>query len=332
MKKLLPFAVAAALCAPAFGQSATSQPVGYETIELRPSSFTLLGLRLADSPVATGEFDSTSDDQLTDNEANFSAFVDAETYVVEFANGAIITALGSDFTTDSLDNLSGDLSSLVTSYTVRTARTLTDVFGADNSLGLNSTTSVDTADVVHIPNAAGVLERFYYAPEQNLGFATLPAGWKDSGGNDADPVIDLTDSIFVQRRGGDESIDLVVTGSVVLEQKALNLVGDGSFNFVGGVFPSGATLDNSGLQAVVTEAVSIDDADVVYISDATGTLQRYYYAPEQNLGFAVIAEGWKDSGGNPAGDTELSSGILIERRASGAQAGVITPPASYSNL
>ena len=325
MKKLLPFAMAMALAAPAFGQEAVSDPVGYETITLQPGQFNFFGLRLTEAATASGTFESGDADSLTDDDASFEGFDASTTYVVEFEDGTSIAAPGSSFSGTTISGLGGQAAGLENeNFTVRVARTLTDVFGDNNEAGLLAGDSIATADVVLLPQSDGSFEQAYY----NSGIpGVVPASWQNASGQTVDPVILDTDGIIVQSRSTSE-VDIVVTGAVPLQPRAFALSGGGSFNFVSSVFPAGATFGNTNLESSIQGGTSIAEADVVLLPQTDGSFQSYFF----NVGIeGVIPASWQDSAGNDASGVVLTPALIIQRRG-GDTAGVLNQPEFYNNL
>lgn len=330
MKKLLPFAVAAALCAPlSFGQ-ATSKPVGYETFELT-NGFNVVGLRLHSPVDATGSLTGVSGNTVTDSEADFSGLDSETTYLFEIVddasplNGAVVQV--SSNSTDSL-TLEQDLAALGlttgTSYQVRAAKTINDVFGEDNSFGLDGTDDFDinNADVIYLPNSSGGLNRYYFSTSQIDGFG----GWFSSDSlPSGDVPIVYTSGILIQKRAG-SPIDFVVTGSVKLSDTLVTL-GE-NFTYISSVAPAGSTLSNSGLENFVdgTDDFDPNNADVVYIPTATG-FNRYFFSTSTIDGFG----GWFSTDSVPSGDVEFTGGVLVLNRGA-AKGALLSVPSSYSSL
>ena len=317
------------LAGSAFSQSAVSGAGGYETLTINAGKFNVLGLRLHEPQVVSGTFDSQTDTSLTDNDVDFSELLtDGKTYLVEITGatsweGTVIEVdswSGGDLT--GLDSLGAEAA---TDYTIRAAKTIGDVFGADNSAGLtgSATAAPSEASIIYVPNGSGFTQVFYSTLD---GFS----GWLDAGtfADATDMPLNYVDALVVHEKGGAD-LSLVVTGMV--KTSSTNLpVGD-AFTYLGTAYPAGSTLGNSGLENSVTgsAAATPSEADTVYLpkADASG-FDRYFFSTLD--GFA----GWLNADTFASGaDIELTSGIIIDQNGTGADFNApVAPPAYYADL
>jgi hypothetical protein len=327
MKPFIPYSLlaAAALCGAAFGQTATTTPVGYVTHTLAPNMFNLVGVTLHSPTVASGVIDAESATSVTDNEVNFGTTLEAgSTYILELGDGTIqeITSWsGSALTTP--NDITGLVTPGTTTYKVRRAQTVSDIFGENNTFGLTPSADGESgsADKILILNASNSFDTVFYFND-GAGIE----GWLDSEGELAgDKVIAYPDGFFVQRVAG-APISLVVSGEVKTAPTGGVLVN--GFNYLSAVAPVGLTLDSSSLKNYITASTDGDStsADNVLIQNPGGTYTTAFYF---NDGAGV--EGWLDSEGELAGDLPLDSGFLILNRG-GVKPYNVAIPASYSSL
>ena len=318
------------LAGSAFSQEAVSGAGGYETLTIKAGQFNVLGLRLHEPQVVSGTFDSQDANGLTDNDVNFDDLLSAGTrYLVEItgATGSEGTVIEVDSWAQNTLNVSGTSADDATDYTIRAAKTINDVFGADNAAGLKASTdgSFGDSSIVFVPNGAG-FDRYAY-----IDIPGAFQGWLDvaQGTEAGDVHLNYIDGLIVQEKG-DQDLSLVVTGMV--KTSATKLPVDQLFTYLGTTYPAGSTLGNSGLGSSVSSCVdgSVNGADVVYIptADATG-FDRYIH-----VDIAGVFTGWLEiATGAAADDVELSSAIIIDQAGSNqAYNSDLSPPDYYEDL
>lgn len=325
MKTYIPYSLilAAAASGLAFGaETAYTTPVGYDTQVLKPGQFTLAGLTLQLPTAAAGVLDAASagPNTVTDTQVNFTTTLTVgATYILELPSGVVqeITSWsGSVLTTP--DNITASVVAGTTTYKLRKAASVSDVFGATNSVGLTSSADVSTADKILIPNASGGLDTVFY---YNDGSAE---GWLDGEGNlAADKVVAYPDGFYVQRVAAVGDLNLVVSGEVKTKPTSGVLVA--GYNYLNGVAPVGLTLDGSNLKNFLTQTTDAGTADNVLLPTPSGGYTTCFYYNDGS------AEGWLDGEGNLAGEYLIQDGFLIFNR------GVVKPytistPTSYSSL
>lgn len=326
MKPFIPYSLlaAVALCGTAFGQTATTTPVGYVTQELEAGKFSFVGLTLHQPVVSSGVIDAESSTSVTDTGVDFSTLLTVgSTYILELGDGTIqeISSWNASGVLTTPEDITGQITPGTTTYKLRKAATVSDVFGATNSAGLASTDdSFLTADLIYLIGAGGSATTIYYYDDGE------DAGWTTTGGVEAGnmPIV-YADGFYVLRRPGSGPIDLVVSGEVKTN-KTSGMISSG-WNFLSTVAPVGMTLDNSGLSAFVK---SSDDsfltADNVYIPKADGSFTVAFYYDDG------AEAGWSTSGGVEAGDTPIEGAFLVFGRDAGMKPYTLNVPASYDSL
>ncbi len=319
------------LAGSAFSQSAVSGAGGYETLTIRGGGkFTTIGLRLHEPQVVSGTFEAQTADSLSDTDVDFTNVLTAGTrYLVEItgstsSEGTVIEVDG--WSGNDLTGLSGIVADDATDYTIRAAKTINDVFGADNSLGLSADTTGQGQNVgkIYVPDGASFKAYTYL----DLGPAVFQ-GWADNTFTPAGDVpLNYVDAIIVNEPGAAD-LSLVVTGMVKTSPTILPI--DQGFTYVGTVYPTGSNLGNSGLSASLTaDTVGDGRGDSVYIpkDDASG-YDRYQFI---DLGAAVF-QGWADNVLGVANDVPLTSGVVIDQNGTGAAYNAkAVAPDFYANL
>ncbi|MBN8458706.1 MAG: hypothetical protein J0M04_12800 [Verrucomicrobia bacterium] len=324
MKLTYSLLAAAFACGLASAQTtAYTTPVGYVTQTLG-QNYNLIGLTVHQPTIAAGVIDAESTSSVTDNEVNFGTLLTAgASYVLELGDGTIqeITAWsGSVLTTP--EDITANITPGTTTYKLRKASTISDVFGATNSAGLSPDTdgSLTGTDTVLVLNAAGNFETIYYF---NDGAGTT--GWfDDQGGEAANRRIIYADGFYVKRASA-TPLNLVISGEIKTTKTGGALVS--GFNYVGSVAPVGLTLGTSGLEAYLAPDSdgSFTGTDLLYILQG-GTLYTAYYFND-----GAGTTGWFDDQGGDATNLKLEGGFLI-KAASGPKPYVLNVPATYGSL
>ncbi len=313
-------------------QSATSKPVGYVTQTLKAGKYNHIGLTLHESILVSGTATGVSGSVVTDSSNDFTSVLEEGTvYLLEITSGAMAGEI-QDFNTWTATTITTptNLASLGMAtgdtFQIRKAMTVADVFGENNETGLlaDSTGNISKPDLVYIPDGQGGFTRvFYYSGSPG-------AGWYDTAFTPASdmPMINA-DSFLVLRRGATD-LDLVVSGTVKTDASVLYLQGNDAHNYVGGFYPAGTTLANSGLGAQLTSTATgnVSQADVVYLPMASGDgYDRFIYFDDGNGNKA-----WLNVNGLAVADDEaITAGFIIQRRGAGTTVKV-SPPESYSDL
>ncbi|MGB0775541.1 MAG: hypothetical protein ACPGUY_06820, partial [Akkermansiaceae bacterium] len=161
--------------------TAHTKPAGFVTHTLKAGQFNLVGLTLHNPVTVSGVLNTVSGTTLTDSDVNFgTALTAGKTYILEIIENAndptyegaiqVVTAWsGNTLTTP--DDLSAGLDNQ-TKYQLRAAATISDVFGATNTAGLQGGASATVADNVYVPTAVG-FDIYYYSTGGFVG-----VGWR----------------------------------------------------------------------------------------------------------------------------------------------------------
>jgi hypothetical protein len=303
--------------------TATTTPVGYVTQTIPPNVFTYCGLTLHSPIIASGVITSSDASSVTQSGFNFDSILTAgDVYVLELENGTIqeVKSWDSSGRLVTSENISSQITDNVTEYSLRKAKTVNDVFGANNSFGLTSTDSeIQNADQIYLPTSSGTIIIYYY----NDG--SPDTGWYTSDGNLAGnlPII-YSDGFYIKRVNGDP-VNIVLQGEVKTRPTAG--VYTPGWNILSSVVPAGLTLQNSNLQNFITSSSDGDylTVDNVYIPNGQSFDIVYYY----NDGGPDT--GWYTSAGDPAGNLALSGAFLILSRSGNAKPYTINFPTQPGN-
>lgn len=338
MKPFIPYSLlaAAALCGVAFGQTATTTPVGYVTESLSPG-FNFVGLTLHESTVAAGLVDSVTANSIVAAGLDFdTALAAGATYVLEIYNGSGIVQVTSSWTGSSITT-AADLTADVApgdSFTIRPVATLASVFGnaaAGHKLDIGGGGS-GGADQVWFWNGSGY-DRFYF--DEFAGEAFDQESWVNV---DTSALVDgssvnliYADGFIITSANGR---DVTISGEVKTGVTELNLAS--GFNFVGSVAPVGMTLEAAfGSSAATTQASGLaiggggsGGADQVWIWDGSA-FSKYYF--DEFAGESFDQESWVniDTSALIPATTPLPSGYIITGAGGNILQGV---PEDYDKL
>lgn len=323
-------------------QTAAAPVVGTQTQTLI-QGFNYIGLTLHKEIIVSGTIDAVasndngtagdvSDDYgiITENDVALTTPLGASgsaTYILEITSGSLSGTIQevTSWTNNTItipDDLAAESLVSGTTYQIRRACTIADVFGPSNSAGLKPTAAFNSteADLIYLPDGMGGFKQYYYSSHPSY------SGWFQVGGaGAATEAIIYTDGFFIDRRSG--SLSFKVSGSVKSVSTILALPGSGSYTYASAVYPEGSTLGNSGLSASVKGSAVFNstEADLVYLSDGSGGFESYYYSSHPSY------PGWYKVGGSNADATPLTRGIIIFRRGAGTNA-LLTPSSVITNL
>ncbi|MEJ6778875.1 MAG: hypothetical protein QNK86_05310, partial [Akkermansiaceae bacterium] len=268
----------------AFAQStAYTMPSGFVTHTLKAGQFNLIGLTLHSPITVSGAFETVSGTTLTDTSVDFTTALTAgKTYILEITENTVdpslvgtiqeITSWTATMLTTpqdlDADGLAGETAVGANDgakYQLRAATTISDVFGATNTAGLEGGTASALADNIYLPNSSGGFDIYYYSTGGFVGI-----GWRKVGSGSTDfsaqPLV-FVDGLYVFRRGAVD-LSLVNTGSVKVSDTTVAVTGQ--FTFVGGIFPVGSTLDSSKIKDSVTGGTASSAADNIMVQNSTG--------------------------------------------------------------
>lgn len=310
-----------AVMLPALGQTTAvyTTPSGYVKHSI-DTGFNYIGLTVHQPILVSGTLGTPNGTSLPSSVADLSSALGAadanSLMIIEITGGDNEGVMiesnswsGGDFTSianlTDYSNLEGD------PFQIRSAVSISDLFGATNTAGLTEGT-IFTADVIWVSAGGGNFNKYFYSPGDPNAFPVPVAeGWKDALGNDSSNVkINYCDGLFIQRLGA--STQITFFGEVKTEKTNLALEGNG-FNFFGGVYPASITLEHSNLQNFITHG-SISTGDIIWMPDGASSWKVFYYADANPNAFPVpVTAGWKDSLGADASDTDITSGLIIQR-------------------
>lgn len=323
MKPIYPYAFLGALFAVGALNAATTTPVGYVTKALPANSYSFIGITLHNSVVSSGVLTGESASSVTADADFGSLLTSGNVYILELEDGTIqeITSWTGG-TLNTPEDISGKVSPNTTSYKLRKAATISDIFGATNSAGITEDDDGDYTtgnDLIFVPQAGGAVKTVYYYNDGDT------AGWFDADGNDAgDLALVYADGFYLRRVAGDP-VNLVISGEVKTAPTSGVLAS--SWNYLSSVAPVGLTVGSSGLENFVTPDAEGNylAVDNIYIPQPGGTFKIVYYF---NDGDTV---GWFDADGNEADDVALEGDFLILNRGA-AKPYTLSVPAAYATL
>jgi hypothetical protein len=264
-------ALAVALLAPGalFAQTtATTTPVGYVTEILKPEITNIVGLTLHSPTVFSGTITGEAADKLTVASANFTSLLtEGSTYILELPNGTIqeITSWSATELNTPQD-VTSDVTPNTTSFKLRKAPTIGEVFGANNSVGFTpspdgSTTACDT---IAVPNGTGGFTTYFY---YNDGTDQL---WVDVDFNEAVNVpLIYTDALLIKRVAGSD-LNLTIAGEI--KTTPTNVVVISGTSYLGSIYPAGNTLASSSFSSQIIPSAdgSTLEADLIQFPNGTG--------------------------------------------------------------
>ena len=314
----------------------TTDPVGYVTLTVNGSSdgsvaYTPLSVSLENAIVASGSLsEAPTSSVVTDASASYTlsefAGTDAAgnaTHYLQFTgSGLIVDITANTATTITVDT---DLNGVVDTsagYNVKKYKTISDVFGADNSAGLRSGGDATTSDLVYVmsPDGGGGYTTYYYQTD-SLGFLG-GNGWRLNGDafTDAGNITIMPDEGIIIARSVAGDLPVVVSGSVNVNDH--NRALPSGFSLVAYPFPVDVTLDDSGIYSPTNGYVSGGDSassDIVYILQSDGSFDNYYYQTD-SLGF-LGGNGWRLAGDafTERGTYQIPAGssVIIKHNGSG---------------
>jgi len=323
-----------------------TDPVGYVTTTAADGSDTFIGLSLTEAVAlassasdVTGSIVSTGSTLVEDAYNN--------THYLLFTTGAQEGQWYeiSDTTTSSVD-LGEDVAALGATasdeFKIIKFWTLGELLPSTSGFAVSTNAFVPVAEVLlNNLTAAGVnlsSSASYFYHDGSSGF--LVAGWYQSGTLAASNSIALSpETYFTVRNQSGSDFDIVVSGAVPVDVVG-STVSSETFtqdNQLVNPYPSGLSLDDSALAAVVNASTNVFvPGDEVVLFENTGTgLNRSsvasYFYHDGSSGF--LGAGWYQSGSLAAsGSLEIPAGgaFWIRKAAGSAQVAEWNPPVPYT--
>jgi hypothetical protein len=294
--------------------TATTTPVGYVTKTLPASQFSFVGLTVHHPVLLDTVATDVSATTVSASGVNFDNLLGVHsntspTYIIELADGTISEV--SNWNSAGLltvgENLTESITPNTTTFKLRKASTVSDVFGATNSVGLKADVDGDyaaNADLIYIIGAGGTPTIVYYYDDGST------QGWYTANGDDASqlPII-YADGFYIKRQQG-SSLNLVMSGEVKnAPTKGVLIKG---YNFLSSVAPVGATLGNSGLSNFLSPDTTGDyqasSVDNVLIPQANGSFILAYYYNDGDI------QGWYTAAGDDATNIALDGAFIVLNR------------------
>lgn len=279
-----------------------ADPSGFHTLSVGGAGTTYLGLGLTRPVEYQRTASAIGSNTITDDGASWSVNQFAGSYFVEITsvNGST-SAVGVGTTYGIVSNstnaltLSSNLASGIAApvgYKIRKEWTLSNIFGASNSAGLQGGTA-ETADLVQLWNGSN-LESYYYLASR---------GWRKVGDTSTDAggtVIPFYRAVLVKRQGS-TAVSFALSGTAKTGLSTIPIAaGD---NYLGNVCPTNLTLAGSGLytgdSSTGIAPGDASSADLVMFWNGTG-FDSYYY---------LTGKGWRKVGDT---STDASSKVIGE--------------------
>ncbi len=331
-----------ALSGTALAQTATTDPVGFITLNVTAGSvahpvLSLDGLGLTPPVDFQGTADSVGTKTLTINSAPFVANRYNATagvpivpvYSIEMTSGA-----GAGVILDIASNTATTITTVQTlpsgagSFKVRPHWTINSIFGATNSAGLGGGL-LASADQILIQNGNGYDFYYYQVDPDGSNGGT---GWRSTNDSftDAGPTVILPEEgLFIKCKQA-AGAKIVLTGAVKTLQTSVPVMPGN--NILGNICATPMTLADSGLYDAAKPANSVQggllaSADQILLLNAGGTGYTFYYYqidPDGSNG----GTGWRstDDSFTDVGLTAkipVGSGVIIKRKAATAFSWII---------
>ena len=331
----------------AIGQTATTDPVGFISLNIKGGGsiaspkLSLISATLTRPIVYQGQITNIVGATITVsaspaapwsvgafNGANGSHYVEIVSTAVPSRSGTLSDVVSTP-TTNTLVT-SGDLSinqaAVGDTIRVRKDVTIADIFGATNSAGLLASDDASTADEIQIYNGASSVSYFYYTGSEGF-----PAGWYNTVTFDpaGSAPIAPNEAVVVKRKAT-PALTVTSVGSVKSGNTIFAVVN--GLNVLGTASAKGLTLDTCGLKTGDNNSgiKSSDDAstaDEVTLYDGPTTASYFYYTGSE--GFPA---GWYNVATfDPAGAVAIAPGtsFVVNRKDGPAFNWVLPSPSSF---
>lgn len=159
--------------------------------------------------------------------------------------------------------------------------TLSSLFGAANTAGLNEGDTPATADIVYLSSAGELVGYFYHATADAWRAVATP----DSGDAGATEVLPGAAILVTRKDLGSASTSLTLSGDTLPGRQVFDVTT--GFQIINNPYSVSTTLAASGLQNNVTAGTGPANADLLYL-EQDGVLTGYYF---KNAG--VGGTGWR---------------------------------------
>ena len=295
-------------CSLVFAQTFT-QPVGISKVTIDGSgtndaAFTALSVTYENAPLYSGTISSasgavislTTSDLATNAYAGTDPNGDATHYVLLTSGdneglSLEIEANAINTITVTTDNLESQSLNGVT-MEILAHSTLADIFGAENSAGLTSGSSINGSDRIYIMKAdgSGGWDSYFYQTNPLAG-----TGWRQVGDLSTDYqslTLPLDTGLLIRRISSDD-LTLYVYGSVKKTESHMRVI-DTGYSLLGNPFPVDITLSESGIYTPDNGYVSnptYTTSDRLFVIDKNGSFESYYYQTNPLAG-----TGWRRTG------------------------------------
>jgi uncharacterized protein (TIGR02597 family) len=314
----------AALLSGATAQTATTDPVGYITVNVAGGGTLSAPRYTAISPSLVNKVDFAGAATAVDNGAHTMTFAGTPFTAAAFAAGYYVEVTTAGANEGAWRNITGNTTSAITLATdfpaavttgatvkIRKHVTISDFFGTTNTAGLGGGEDGATADEVVFLDPNQSLRNYFYS--NTPGFT----GWFNLSFVDANNVpVPPNQGLLVLRKQA-TPVSFVRVGHVKTGKTQLGFVNN--FNVVPVPLATGTTLGNSNLYtgSLATGVDGGEDgagADEVIKLGADGVLTNYFYS--DTPGFT----GWFNLAFVDANNVSLAEGtaVLLQRKGGGA--------------
>lgn len=344
-------AIAAASLVNANAQTATTDPVGFVTVNITPGTGsakknTLFSVPLMEVESITGQVSGVitgvTSNSISNSNAGWVAGAlsqPATPYLIQITSGAADGRLfliassantggaiagtantSTTVTVSSVDSAQVDLTTLgivagTDTYKIYACDTLSSFFGTPQTTGIQGGASQNTADtVVAIVNGSSAT--YFYNTNLNTAIPPVAIGWvRNALGSPAASNVPLLPYYGIQySRISTTPWSRTVTGSVPVDPRKVAVKNSGN-TILSQFWPVDSTLATSGLSNVVTSGANANTADTVRLTSA-GSVNTYFFD----------GTNWRRQAlGSPlANDTPIPLGTAMQIFRRGSAAGYTT--------
>jgi hypothetical protein len=343
---------ALALAVPASAQNATTDPVGFVTVNITAGTGTVKRNTFYSPPLleaasitgqSSGIITAVSSNSITNTNAGWSAgelsnpatpylimvtsgAADGRIFLISSSNstGGAISGSANTATTVTVSSIDTTQVSNLTSlgivtgtdtYKILACDTLSSLFGTPASTGILGGTSVANADVVTMI-VNGLATNYYYKTD-----STPPRWTRQSPATDSSNVPILPYYGLSYARLGATPLSLTITGSVPTDSRQTSVKNSGN-TIVSQFWPVDSTLLSSGLSSVVTSGANATVADIVTLT-SNGTATNYFYNGTE----------WRRQSPNTAANSTpiaVGTSVRVSRKGSASGYSTLSQAVPYS--